>query len=647
MKDLARVKSYMNRAKEALNPSKGVAKRFIEAALNSGTGNSTVITGTPEPAISSASFQGKHTKFKDENEKSDDESDDKKVSKKDEASIRKSSKEKLGKKIVERIKMDTATKDRRIDAMLKKHPLEMDYASDLFRKNCTKVTSKDVYEGLKPHRDWLSKNDWLNVYLGLPGKRLFLNNYERAGFSGAELNPAALPRPPPTLFKTMEPKEIEMMKSFKKIQIELEDMSAGDGWDYIKDHYSMLADRYLGSSDVDVDELIPLMTNSTFGGQELHKRDFFNLEENEIQRTVGAELNNISQILNVHCGEGTKYGFTSVNDIDFRFGEGYEGLDPYFQDFGPDTRPDFIIEDQAKKSSSLVQVNVRKNDLQRDLSTQQRESIKVRLARVWKDIKDPKNSLQLVREKLHNKRQDILANSETAPLHIKLQRGVLPIERLRNAYKHLSEVYTIPKCEMYKVLKGDQVLSKKFDSWEKNYEPCVLKVLNANPTTANKTGQSIKDLEFQMFTKETTAYKLIEHYNATVDDSEKINTPVMYVHGTLEMFEANGSTKEPRYYTISEYITNYNQVKDVKNLEKLETQLKLLHRLGIQHNAIDGSNILTASQKVYLIDFTKMTERKKYMTNEYLNDRDEFFGSKDRFDHEQMLGKLNISETDN
>ncbi|ODQ61376.1 hypothetical protein WICANDRAFT_61932 [Wickerhamomyces anomalus NRRL Y-366-8] len=104
MKDLARVKSYMNRAKEALNPSKekkvdtGVAKRFIEAALNSGTGNSTVVTGTPEPAISSASFQGKHTKFKDENEKSDDESDDKKVSKKDEASIRKSSKEKLGKK---------------------------------------------------------------------------------------------------------------------------------------------------------------------------------------------------------------------------------------------------------------------------------------------------------------------------------------------------------------------------------------------------------------------------------------------------------------------------------------------------------------------------------------------------------------------
>lgn len=252
-----------------------------------------------------------------------------------------------------------------------------------------------------------------------------------------------------------------------------------------------------------------------------------------------------------------------------------------------------------------------------------------------------------MREKLHNKRQDIIASSETAPLHIKLQRGVLPIERLRNAYKHLSEVYTVPKCEMYKVLKGDKVLSKKFDSWEKNYEPCVLKVLNANPTTANKTGQSIKDIEFQMFTKETTAYKLIEHYNATVDDSEKINTPVMYVHGTLEMFEANGSTKEPRYYTISEYITNYNQVKDVKNLEKLETQLKLLHRLGIQHNSIDGSNILTASQKVYLIDFTKMTERKKYMTNEYLNDRDEFFGSKDRFDHEQMLGKLNISETDN
>ncbi|CCH44062.1 Exosome complex protein LRP1 [Wickerhamomyces ciferrii] len=49
------------------------AKRFIEAALNNGTGNSTVITGTPEPAISSASFQGKHTKF----QQSDNDSDEK------------------------------------------------------------------------------------------------------------------------------------------------------------------------------------------------------------------------------------------------------------------------------------------------------------------------------------------------------------------------------------------------------------------------------------------------------------------------------------------------------------------------------------------------------------------------------------------
>lgn len=72
----------------------GVAKRFIEAALNNGTGNSTVVTGTPEPAISSASFQGKHTKFNDEKSMSDDDDNDKK----EEISIRKSSKGKLGKR---------------------------------------------------------------------------------------------------------------------------------------------------------------------------------------------------------------------------------------------------------------------------------------------------------------------------------------------------------------------------------------------------------------------------------------------------------------------------------------------------------------------------------------------------------------------
>lgn len=70
----------------------GAAKRFIEAALNNGTGNSTVITGTPEPAISSVTFQGKHTKF--EQDDSDDES---KITKQDEKNIRKSS-TKLSKK---------------------------------------------------------------------------------------------------------------------------------------------------------------------------------------------------------------------------------------------------------------------------------------------------------------------------------------------------------------------------------------------------------------------------------------------------------------------------------------------------------------------------------------------------------------------
>ncbi|KAH3677152.1 hypothetical protein WICMUC_001907 [Wickerhamomyces mucosus] len=84
MDDLNRVKSYVARLKEVENQSKNeevksekdteAAKRFINAALNSGTGNSTVVKGVPEPAISSASFKGTHTKFKDEssNEKGND-----------------------------------------------------------------------------------------------------------------------------------------------------------------------------------------------------------------------------------------------------------------------------------------------------------------------------------------------------------------------------------------------------------------------------------------------------------------------------------------------------------------------------------------------------------------------------------------------
>lgn len=77
MADLQRVKSYMKRATDMKKPQEkpvdtAAAKRFIEAALNSGSGNSTVIKGTPEPAISAQSFKGTHTKFEDDNDKTMD-----------------------------------------------------------------------------------------------------------------------------------------------------------------------------------------------------------------------------------------------------------------------------------------------------------------------------------------------------------------------------------------------------------------------------------------------------------------------------------------------------------------------------------------------------------------------------------------------
>lgn len=79
MSDLGRVKSYINRAKEMKSGSTEdsskmdteTAKKFINAALN--VGNSTVVRNITEPAISSVSFQGKHTKFPQESKKSDDE----------------------------------------------------------------------------------------------------------------------------------------------------------------------------------------------------------------------------------------------------------------------------------------------------------------------------------------------------------------------------------------------------------------------------------------------------------------------------------------------------------------------------------------------------------------------------------------------
>lgn len=80
--------------------------------MNNGTGNSTVITGTPEPAISSATFQGKHTKFKQE----DSDNESKKITKQDEKNIRKNTPDKLTKKDKSKGKVTKPNKEKKSKA---------------------------------------------------------------------------------------------------------------------------------------------------------------------------------------------------------------------------------------------------------------------------------------------------------------------------------------------------------------------------------------------------------------------------------------------------------------------------------------------------------------------------------------------------
>ncbi|ODV93933.1 hypothetical protein PACTADRAFT_4830 [Pachysolen tannophilus NRRL Y-2460] len=84
MAELNRVQSYMKRLKtlqaeqkrkqQELKENNESAKKFIKTQLS---GNSIVVTGKQEPAISKVSFEGKHTRF-NENEIENEEPDSKK-----------------------------------------------------------------------------------------------------------------------------------------------------------------------------------------------------------------------------------------------------------------------------------------------------------------------------------------------------------------------------------------------------------------------------------------------------------------------------------------------------------------------------------------------------------------------------------------
>lgn len=79
MGELNKCKSYMKRLKDLetvdsqengkLKREKAMVDRFMKTQLS---GNSTVVTGVQEPAISRVSFEGKHTKFADNKSTSDD-----------------------------------------------------------------------------------------------------------------------------------------------------------------------------------------------------------------------------------------------------------------------------------------------------------------------------------------------------------------------------------------------------------------------------------------------------------------------------------------------------------------------------------------------------------------------------------------------